>query len=61
MKKEQSPGVSALRSQAAQVLADMMEAGKVSAGDLIKILGMEDAAPDEASAARDFAIRVTDE
>lgn len=55
------PGLRALRAQAAQALADMMQTGKVSAGDLIKIMGMEEAAEEDAPITRDFRICVVDE
>ena len=50
-----------LRVQAAEALMALIQSGKVSAGDLIKIIGMEEDSGGETALCRDFVIRVTEE
>ena len=50
-----------LRVQAAETLMALIQSGKVSAGDLIKIIGMEEDSGGETALCRDFVIRVTEE
>jgi len=50
-----------LRVQAAEALMALIQSGKVSAGDLIKIIGMEEDSSGETALCRDFVIRVTEE
>lgn len=47
-----------LRAQAAEALMALIQSGKVSAGDLIKVIGMEGEAGGDAGLSRDFVIRV---
>ena len=50
-----------LRVQAAEALMALIQSGKVSAGDLIKIIGMEEDTGGGTALCRDFVIRVTEE
>ena len=56
-----SPGIKDLKETAAMVLMDLMGAGKVGAGDLIKLLSMEDEEPKEQAAGGDYRIDVRED
>ena len=58
--KQEEARETGLKELAEQALKTMIEAGKLGPGDLIKILGMEEAGP-EGGAPRDFVIRLVED
>lgn len=50
-----------LKAAARDALMEMLLAGKVSAGDLIKLVGMEEPGGEGETACRDFLLQIRDE
>ena len=53
--------VAGLKAAARDALMDLLRAGKVSPGDLIKLISLEEGGETPGTACRDFALQIRDE